>query len=381
MHVAYGLRGDDSKSDFKFVEDLAKRHDISCVIHTLTPEEEAGRNPSGVQAWARTIRQTEFQRLGLEGWVIALAHHQDDVAETALFRLARGAGIDGLVGMKVWDPPLWRPLLAERKADLIAYLNERGLSYRIDRSNESNDYARNVIRNKVLPELEALFPGAAARIAATAQEGANSAKSDAALVEKALHGVIKDAGSTAKRPAIQKAAHTLMHIAGAQALIAGADGLAVIPVNPAEKAARRSQHRRNSSGIDEALWLSRGSHAVLSHGDRRWFITIAAPPSSGGDDRQEPPIRLGIRTPTGRAALKFHDAETGKPSPRGWRLKDLLRRWNVPDERREEYLAIEYNKNLIGLFDGEALVLPAHDGTKRLLEHPILVITPERPHG
>jgi len=63
--------------------------------------------------------------------------------------------------------------LHQNKADILAYMNAHEFQHRHDASNDKLDYSRNVIRHKVLPELEALFPGAAARIAACAEEAAD----------------------------------------------------------------------------------------------------------------------------------------------------------------------------------------------------------------
>ena len=123
-----------------------------------------------VQAWARRLRRAEFARLAAEGWLIALAHHRDDLAENVLLRLARGSGPAHLLGMQAWRAPLWRPLLEQPKTALADFLRRRGLTWREDGSNRELTYARNRLRHKVLPELEALFPGAAARLVACAEE-------------------------------------------------------------------------------------------------------------------------------------------------------------------------------------------------------------------
>ena len=80
-----------------------------------------------------------------------IAHHQDDQAETFLFRLAKGSGLDGLASMASQhdyndDLTLWRPLLTVPKQDLVDYCQEQNLSFVEDPSNQKEDYARPRLR-------------------------------------------------------------------------------------------------------------------------------------------------------------------------------------------------------------------------------------------
>ena len=171
-HVAYGLRGAESEGDFEFVRNLADSAGLPFIPYRVSPEEHLAREGRGIQEWARGIRREYFRRLGDDGWVVALAHHLDDQAETAIFRLARGASPGKLLGMRPWTPPLWRPLLAVPRRTLVDYVVQNQISYREDSSNAKLDYARNVIRHQVMPVLSQLFPGAASRIVACVSEAA-----------------------------------------------------------------------------------------------------------------------------------------------------------------------------------------------------------------
>ena len=106
-------------------------------------------------------------------------HHLDDQAETVLLRLARGTGLRGAAGMSSradWPVSargaralsLVRPLLAITRADIEGYLGALGLEPARDSTNDALDYARNRVRQRVLPELRAINPTAAAQIAAFA---------------------------------------------------------------------------------------------------------------------------------------------------------------------------------------------------------------------
>lgn len=171
-HVNFGLRGDESDADEFFISELAAACGVPLFVKKVSEAERTARRGESLQEWARRYRFAEFARHAESGWTIALAHHQDDVAENVLLRLARGAS-PGHLGMRGLDPPYWRPLLHQNKADILAYMTAHDFQHRHDASNDKLDYSRNVIRHKVLPELEAMFPGAAGRIAACAEEAAD----------------------------------------------------------------------------------------------------------------------------------------------------------------------------------------------------------------
>lgn len=93
---------------------------------------------------------------------IALAQHADDQVETVLLALSRGAGVAGLAAM----PGHWRrggmdwhrPLLDVAGTDVRTWLSARGEGWVEDPSNADERYARNRIRARLLPVLEAAFP-------------------------------------------------------------------------------------------------------------------------------------------------------------------------------------------------------------------------------
>ena len=92
-----------------------------------------------------------------------LAHHLDDQIETIVLRLMRGAGIVGFAGMPRRRPlgqgELLRPLLGLARSELEAYARDAALEWIDDPSNESEHFDRNYIRHRVLPVLEARWPG------------------------------------------------------------------------------------------------------------------------------------------------------------------------------------------------------------------------------
>ena len=126
---------------------------------------------SGLESAARQGRYEMFQQNIKSGDQLLLAHHADDVAETLMFRLFRGTGIDGLKGplqqRHLGEGALLRPWLEYPKSTLVAYLKDRELSYIEDDSNSRNDQDRNFIRNEVLPLIAQRWPQAASQIQQT----------------------------------------------------------------------------------------------------------------------------------------------------------------------------------------------------------------------
>ena len=85
---------------------------------------------------------------------IALAHHKNDNAETLFMNLIRGAGLNGLAGIKPVIGSYVRPLLCLERREIEGFLEENGISYQTDQTNLTDDYTRNKIRNRVIPYLE-----------------------------------------------------------------------------------------------------------------------------------------------------------------------------------------------------------------------------------
>ena len=155
LHVDHGLRP-DSHDDARFVADLAARFGLPC----RTLRARIRRRPrESLEMAARRTRLAFFARmtraLGLDA--IATGHHADDVAETFIMRMARGAGPEGLAGLKpvshVDGITFIRPLLGLRDADLRAYLRRRGLTWREDSTNADTSILRNKVRHVILPFL------------------------------------------------------------------------------------------------------------------------------------------------------------------------------------------------------------------------------------
>jgi tRNA(Ile)-lysidine synthase len=148
--VDHGLRGAESRADAEFVRDLAAR----LALPFLTKAAE--RTPGNLEQEARRARLGFFRELLTAGEVdrIATGHTRSDQAETVLFRILRGSAGPGLAGIRpVGAPGLVRPLLEIGREEVRNSLRERGLPWREDSTNRSLDFARNRIRQELLPQL------------------------------------------------------------------------------------------------------------------------------------------------------------------------------------------------------------------------------------
>jgi len=165
-HFNHLLRGKESDGDERFVAHAAVKLGLPFESARGDVKQFARQRNLSIEMAARALRHEFFARTAARLNVrhIALAHHGDDQLELFFVRLFRGAGTEGLAGMKWsapspwdWDITLVRPLLAETKSDLIAFARAKKIRSREDRTNRSTDILRNRIRRKLLPRLRREF--------------------------------------------------------------------------------------------------------------------------------------------------------------------------------------------------------------------------------
>ena len=167
VHVHHGIRGKEADRDSSFVENICREWQIPCsVYHYDVPglsrewklgEEETGRIVRK-KAFHREIsaceKQQDDSREPGTGIKIALAHNQEDLAETMLHNLCRGTGLRGLCTMRPVDGEIIRPILCLNRKEIADYLREEHISHIQDSTNLSDEYTRNRIRHHILPMLE-----------------------------------------------------------------------------------------------------------------------------------------------------------------------------------------------------------------------------------
>ena len=183
-HLQHGIRGEESKEDARFVDLLAKK--LGLVLHLREIDLPALLSRAGkgnLEGLARAERYRYFAEIAQRQTLnkIATGHTEDDQAETMLMWLLRGAGRKGLGGMSPAysfngpdvesnkRPQIIRPLLEISKAEILDYLHERQIDYRVDATNRDTKLLRNWIRLELLPQLrDRIDSGIAARLAAQA---------------------------------------------------------------------------------------------------------------------------------------------------------------------------------------------------------------------
>lgn len=145
-------------------------------------EAEAGNFGCGVEAAARRRRYAFLSDVAVSvgATLLATAHHRDDQVETVLLRVLHGATISGLGGIperRQFQPgvTLIRPMLDVPKATIESFLLRCGLPWCEDPSNQSDRFARNRVRKRLLPEIRAAFPSAETAIARFARRNAGAA--------------------------------------------------------------------------------------------------------------------------------------------------------------------------------------------------------------
>lgn len=171
VHVNHQIRR-EAAADQKFVEDLCRKLHVPCSVVSVDVPARAREEKLSLEEAGRKVRYEAFYRAvkGKKNGKIAVAHHQNDQAETFLFRVARGTGLEGAGAMKPADFPLIRPLLCMQKQEIIEALETMGQDWVEDASNEDTAYARNQIRCHVIPPLEEVNPRAVAHIASLTED-------------------------------------------------------------------------------------------------------------------------------------------------------------------------------------------------------------------
>lgn len=188
VHFHHGIRGDDADADATHCAEFCEGRKIPFRLVEL--DVPARRLPrESVEMAARRLRLEWYQEQG--ACTVALGHHQDDLIETYLLRLMRGANASGLCGLRkdhrIGDLRIIRPLLNTPRAELLDWLAERGIAFRLDASNEDLSIPRNRVRATLLPAIAA-FPGGREGILRSIE----FLRQDAAILEAEAEAVAAD---------------------------------------------------------------------------------------------------------------------------------------------------------------------------------------------
>ncbi|MCL6524990.1 MAG: tRNA lysidine(34) synthetase TilS [Thermoflavifilum sp.] len=170
-HANFQLRGEESMRDEHFVRELAASYGVPIYVKQFNTRAYMAAHGYSVQVAARELRYAWLEELRYtQGYeLIATAHHLNDQAETMLINFCRGTGIAGLHGIRIKHQHVIRPLLFATRAEIESFAQQQGLQYVTDSSNLADDYLRNAIRHRVMPELLQLFPALIHTLASSAK--------------------------------------------------------------------------------------------------------------------------------------------------------------------------------------------------------------------
>ena len=158
-HVDHMFRGAESKADADFVRNFCKYHHIPFYLKTVDVPAFAKEKSLSDEAAARIVRYDFLRELAVKlgGALIATAHHRDDQAETILLHLFRGAGSQGIAGIRPKSCGIIRPFLSVTRQEIERYCKEKNLTPRIDATNSETEYLRNKIRLELMPVLKKTY--------------------------------------------------------------------------------------------------------------------------------------------------------------------------------------------------------------------------------
>lgn len=155
-HINHDLRGKASDGDEKFVINLGETEEIPTYTKKVNIKEYAKQSGLSEEEAGREVRYGFFREIkdNLGATKVSLAHNEDDVVETFMFRLIRGTSFKGLEGIPVKREFFIRPVLSYRKCEILKYLDENEISYCVDKTNFQEIYTRNKIRLNLIPSIE-----------------------------------------------------------------------------------------------------------------------------------------------------------------------------------------------------------------------------------
>lgn len=186
IHINHMIRGAEADRDEEFCRGLCK--DIGVPLEAVRADIPAAARLArqSLELCAREFRYKAFIKHCEDNEIdyIATAHNANDNAETVLYNILRGSGLDGICGIPKKRDNIIRPILGKTRVEILAYLNECKQAYVTDSTNLENDYTRNYIRNVLLP--------CAAKVNGNAVGALNKLSQAASVDAEYMNGVVKD---------------------------------------------------------------------------------------------------------------------------------------------------------------------------------------------
>ena len=217
VHFDHGLRGAESEADADHCRKQCREWHVEFRLIPLQVSEKIQPGES-VETAARRLRLEAWRKIlgnAAEQSVIVLGHHKNDAEENFFLRLARGAGIGGLYGLRqvtcVENMTFLRPLLPFSRREIEDFLHQNSMEqWCCDRTNEQTDYRRNFVRHKILPLFRNLHPGASAGLEASMAAAAEAADFLESEADKRMAEFAADAWSAAQWSALPAALQPLI---------------------------------------------------------------------------------------------------------------------------------------------------------------------------
>ena len=162
LHVEHGIRGSESRADADFVKRLCQQYGIVFTMEAVNIPQIAQETGESEEEAGRRIRYEIFARkaAACNGGKIAVAHHENDQAETMLMNLIRGTGLKGITGIQPVRDNIIRPMLCLNREEIENFLRQKNQSFCTDLTNQELVYTRNRLRHEVIPVLKELNPEA-----------------------------------------------------------------------------------------------------------------------------------------------------------------------------------------------------------------------------
>jgi tRNA(Ile)-lysidine synthase len=155
LYINHQIRPREARKEEVFCRQLCDRLGVELLIEAARIPDIAKKEKKGIEEASRDFRYRTFESVALKEGCdkVALGHHTDDQVETILFRILRGTGKPGLVGIPVSRGGIIRPLYEVTRQEILTYLDSHHLDYCVDQSNLRSEFKRNYIRNHLLVDI------------------------------------------------------------------------------------------------------------------------------------------------------------------------------------------------------------------------------------
>ena len=154
-HLNHSLRAKESDKDEDFCKELCGCYDIKFFSERAKVQKHKSEFKLSLEEAARELRYAFLEDIAREikADKIITAHNINDNTETVLLNLFKGTGAKGLSGIPIIRDKIIRPFLSASKTEIINYLEKKKIAYRLDETNLSNKFERNLLRNKIIPQI------------------------------------------------------------------------------------------------------------------------------------------------------------------------------------------------------------------------------------